>query len=227
MEDRSLSLGTRALILASKSPRRQELLRLLGVPFEVVNSQVEEELPDQSHASEQALYLARRKAYRGVACYARTQIYRPAIVLAADTLVVLGDHLLGKPQDEAQAVAMLTALRGRWHRVCTGLALLDTATGQEQTAAVWSDVLMRCYSDAEIAAYVATGDPLDKAAAYGIQHPTFHPAAAWKGCYANVMGLPLCALYDLLINMGLKPANHPALTCPLYLGITCPHAAID
>lgn len=209
------------MILASKSPRRQELLRLLGVPFKVVNSQIEEELPEQSPASEQALYLARRKAH------SVGPLYRPAIILAADTLVMLDDRLLGKPQDAAQAIAMLTALRGRWHRVCTGLALLDTATGQEQTAVVWSDVLMRCYSDAEITAYVATGDPLDKAAAYGIQHPTFRAAAAWKGCYANVMGLPLCALYGLLMNLSLKPASHPALTCPPYLGITCPYAAID
>jgi len=217
------------LILASASPRRRDLLKLLGLPYAVSPSDLVETLPPGATPQATVTSLARAKA-RAVAA-ARSD----NVVIAADTVVAMDGHLFGKPRDTDEAVAMLRALRGRWHRVWTGLAVLAAAEGspagrrmpradkeRQLVLAVKSDVLMRHYSDAEIGAYVATGDPLDKAAAYAIQRNEFSPVAQLAGCYANVMGMPLCHLYLLLQRMGMKLPLDPLETCPPYLGITCP-----
>jgi len=121
------------------------------------------------------------------------------IVIAADTIVVDGDTILGKPADSSEAAATLRRLRGKTHRVITGLAVVDASSGHRAASHVVTSVRMRPYSDAEIAAYVARGDPLDKAGAYAIQDEAFHPVASYDGCYCNVVGLPLKAL-DILLR---------------------------
>lgn len=131
----------------------------------------------------------------------------PAVVLGADTEVVLDGRLLGKPRDAADAVRMLRALRGREHEVITGLAVVDlgppgSAPGQE-TAAVTSRVRMGDYSDAQIEAYVATGEPLDKAGGYAVQGLGGRLVAAVDGCLTNVIGLPLTTTRALLERRGL------------------------
>lgn len=144
------------------------------------------------------------------------------LVVAADTAVVDGKSVLGKPVDGADAVRMLRRLRGRVHEVYTGIAVMEAGTDGAQTDVCVTQVPMRNYSDAEIEAYVASGDPLDKAGAYGIQHAGFHPVATMTGCFASVMGMPLCHLLRLLerIQAGAQPGLPER--CQMHLSYTCP-----
>jgi MAF protein len=190
---------TPQLILASRSPRRRELLAHLGVPFRVVVPEVEENSAPAS--SRQPEELAETLALAKAEAVARNE--EEGIVIAADTIVVDGDTILGKPADGAEAAATLRRLRGREHRVITGLAVVDADSGQQAASHVVTAVQMRDYSDVEIAAYVARGEPLDKAGAYAIQDKQFQPVASYDGCYCNVVGLPLKALLTLLRRAGL------------------------
>ena len=147
------------------------------------------------------------------------------IVVAADTIVVAGDRLLGKPRDAAEAAVMLRELRGRTHRVFTGLAVLDSAGGRLVTDLCITDVPMRDYSEVEIGRYVASGDPLDKAGAYAIQHAGFHPVAGLSGCFASVMGLPLCHLLRCLGKLGLPHGDETPRRCQDHLHYACPVTA--
>lgn len=134
-----------------------------------------------------------------------------AAVLAADTVVTLDGALLGKPADANEAIAMLRVLAGRTHQVYTAVSVV--AHGSFMSRLSLSDVTMRPYSDPEITAYVATGDPLDKAGAYAIQHPLFSPVAEWKGCYAAIMGLPLSLVKAMLIETGLQVPGDVVTVC--------------
>lgn len=144
--------------------------------------------------------------------------------MAADTIVVLDGQALGKPADEAEAWSMLRALRGRTHEVHTGLVLLDLTEGREICESRFSVVTMRDYSDQEIEAYIATGDPMDKAGAYAIQHHWFRPVNQLEGCFTGVMGLSVCHLLQALNGLGLETAAdmtalaaaHQGFACPLY-----------
>jgi septum formation protein len=174
------------LILASLSPRRRELLGLITPDFITVDPAVEESLPADTSPRDAVRLLALRKA----AQVARD--YPEDTVIGADTVVVLGDRLLGKPQDAVDAVAMLSALSGRGHRVYTGVAIVR---GKEEI--VFDEVTtvhFRELTAEEIAAYVASGEPLDKAGAYGIQGRAALFISGIVGDYYNVMGLPVCAL---------------------------------
>jgi MAF protein len=144
------------------------------------------------------------------------------IILAADTAVVDRNAILGKPKDMAEAMAMLLRLRGRSHRVYTGIAVLRMSDGKLVTDLCVTVVPMRDYNNKEIEAYIATRDPLDKAGAYAIQHPVFHPVESLTGCYASVMGLPLCHLTRSLRKMEITPKNDVPAECQSSLGYTCP-----
>ncbi len=187
------------LILASASPRRRALLAHLGLPFRVVVPQVEEDTPPSSQARPEAL--AETVALAKAQSVARQ--VSDALIIAADTMVVDSDTILGKPKDGSEATAMLRRLRGKTHRVITGLAVVDAATRRAATAHAITIVRMRDYADADIAAYVARGEPLDKAGAYAIQDEQFHPVHSYDGCYCNVVGLPLKALIPLLRQASL------------------------
>jgi MAF protein len=194
------------IILASASPRRVELLKLLGIGFQTDVSAIEEDLETFSNPEQRARDLALAKA-RVVATR-----HPGSIILAADTLIAFRGRLLGKPGAAQDAVDMLRALRQHWHPVITGVAVIDSRSDQEFVADEVTRVLMRRYSDAEIAAYVASGDPIDKAAAYAIQNRDFHPVERLDVCYTNVMGLPLCTTRDLLVQAGVHvPAEGTAL----------------
>ncbi|HYU17294.1 MAG TPA: Maf family protein [Chloroflexota bacterium] len=201
-----------ALVLASASPRRRQLLALLGLPFQVVAAIVDETVRPTESSHQLARRLAASKAL--AASGARTE----RLVLAADSVVVLDGQILGKPADRHEARKMLRALRGRSHRVVSGLALA-TDGRLVWHAAVESVVEMRGYEDAELERYVASGRPLDKAGAYGVQDPDFRPAARVNGCYPNVVGLPLCEVARGLRALGLGPTgpSNEALAppCPL------------
>jgi MAF protein len=199
------------LILASASPRRRELLARLGLAFEVVEPQV-----DERGRGGRPEPLARRLAAAKARAVAAT---RPqATVLAADTVVAYRGDILGKPQDAAEAEAMLRRLRGRSHHVVTAVAVLPPArTGARPGGRrrplidhAVTRVTMRRYSDAEIAASIARGDPFDKAGAYAIQDERLSPVEAYdslpadrRGCYCNVVGLPLWTALRLLSRVGL------------------------
>ncbi len=204
--------GSLLLVLASASPRRRELLALLGVPFDVVAADIDEAA---AGASPQALAqrLALEKALT-------VQARHPArAVLGADTVVALGARILGKPAGAAQARTMLEALRGRVHEVTSGVALVRR--DQRLVTSVTTEVRMRDYSDAEIGAYVerqppAVGPydgPLDKAGAYAIQDATFAPAAEARGCVCSVIGLPLWTAHGSLRACGLDPQPPPLERC--------------
>ncbi len=193
-------------------------MSLLGLPFTVAASEVDETLPANVSPAEVVRALALAKAQTVAARQPRT------LVIAADTVVALDDRILGKPQDAAEATAMLASLRGRRHLVWTGLAIVGAGLPTPLGVAVRTDVLMRDYADAEISSYVASGDPLDKAAGYAIQHAGFHPGARVEGCYANVMGLPLCHLGALLAQAGIAPLVLADQPCQAHLHIVCPKA---
>ena len=147
---------------------------------------------------------------------------RQHIIVAADTAVVDGDAVLGKPGNKAEADRMLTRLRGHTHQVYTGLAILKMSDGQLIKDLCVTDVPMRNYSDEEIDAYVFSGDPLDKAGAYAIQHPDFHPVESMTGCYASVMGLPMCHLVRVLRKLDVTPNGDVPANCQIYLHYQCP-----
>jgi septum formation protein len=203
------------LILASNSPRRQELLRVLGLPFTIRVAPVDEaELPDETPAA---------MVGRLARCKAQAVALAPdELLLAADTTVELDGVVLGKPVDEADARRMLEALRGRPHTVHSAIAL--RAAGREQVEVVTTAVVMRAYSEADLAAYLASGSPLDKAGAYGIQDQPFAPCERIAGCYLNVMGLPLCHVARALLAWGVAVPHLPPPYCAGVLGGPCPVA---
>lgn len=187
------------LVLASASPRRRELLVALQLPFEIVLPPSHEAAGDAAHTPEAiAEHLALAKA-RAVAM----RLAGDAFVIGADTIVVDGDAILGKPANAAAAEAMLRRLAGGSHRVITGLAILNRARPIAVCGHEASTVRMRHYSPTEIARYIARGEPFDKAGGYAIQDPVFRPVAGCDGCYYNVVGLPLCAVADLLRRAGV------------------------
>lgn len=188
-----------ALILASASPRREELLRQVGCEFTVITSEIEEDndrgLPPVELAVAHALAKARDVAAR---------VATDAVVVGADTIVVLDDRVYGKPRDIADARRMLTELAGREHRVITGVAAVRG--GEAWTDFAVTAVRFRDYESSEIERYLAGGEPLGKAGAYAIQGAGALLVAGITGCYANVVGLPLVTLDELLrraVGVGL------------------------
>lgn len=207
--------GPRPLVLASASPRRRELLAALGLTFSVAPADLDEvALGNGLSPDRAALVVASAKAAK----IARTG----DTVLAADTVVVLDGHQLGKPGSPAEAREMLAALRGRSHDVVTGVAVRADET--EHTVLRRSTVRMRAYERAEIEEYVATGSALDKAGAYGIQDDGFRPVESIEGCWCNVMGLPLWTAVRLLEEAGCRAPRRPdqafvrCASCPLASG---------
>ena len=186
------------LILASNSPRRKELLAGLGLPFEVrVLQDIDESYPDDLPVSEVALYIAGKKAD----AY-RTIVNDDELIITADTVVIVGDEILGKPVDEADAERMLRQLSGRIHQVTTGVCLLTAS--QERRFAVTTDVTFKELSDEEIRYYVTTYKPFDKAGAYGIQEWIgYVGVTCLHGSYYNVMGLPVQRIYETIRTLNI------------------------
>jgi septum formation protein len=180
------------LILASRSPRRAEILRSVGWPFEVTVAGVDE-TPHEGEASTD--YVRRLSLLKATAVAARLD---EGLVLGADTTVVIDDHILGQPIDEDDARRMLKLLSGRWHEVLTAVALVRAGHKSDPAIAVETTrVRFAAVSDAEIDWYVSTGEPLDKAGAYGIQEKAALFVEEIQGDYFNVMGLPIRLVYEL------------------------------
>jgi septum formation protein len=198
------------------------LIQLLGYPVTVTSANVNEDSVTHPDPAVNVVQTADLKAMT-IAAQTPPQTER-TIILTADTTVALDGQMLNKPADAAEAIDMLNDLRDRTHEVHTGVVLLDAASGEKVTGVHTAVVTMRPYTDAEIAAYVATGDPLDKAGAYAIQHPIFRPVARLDGCYLGVMGLSLCHLLHLLrpwevamlADLTAVHQAHQHYPCPLY-----------
>jgi septum formation protein len=184
------------VVLASQSPRRRELLRRIFAEFEVIPSAIDETL-EAGPLAPAVTSLALRKAV------AVSRRVGRGVVVAADTVVVIDDEVLGKPTGSAEARAMLTRLRGRQHQVLTGVGLVDAGSGRAVATAVVSHVLMAAYSDATVEAYVASGSPLDKAGAYAVQDLQGALVNAVVGSYTNVVGLPVEETRRLLAGFGV------------------------
>ncbi|MEZ4673166.1 MAG: Maf family protein [Caldilineaceae bacterium] len=188
------------LILASGSLRRQQFLRELGLSYSVVVADIDE----TPQPGEAPIALARRLAEaKATAVAARLPRQAATLIIAADTVVALGNQLLGKPADAQEATQMLELLRNRPHHVHSSICVLEQHSGRHLTRVNSTAVQMREYSDAEMAAYVASGDPFDKAGGYAIQHPDFAPVSALSGCISGVIGLPLGDLRELLAALGV------------------------
>jgi len=204
------------LLLASGSPRRRELLHLMGLSFATTSADIDETpLPGET-ARAYTVRLSQDKARAALASAAGH-----ALVLAADTTVADGEAILGKPADADEAWAMLRQLRGQAHQVYTALTVIEVATGRAITDIAVTDVPMRTYSDAEIAAYIASGDPFDKAGGYAIQHAGFRPATLTSGCFANVVGLPLCHLLRALRRFGFEARADVPQRCQAHFAYAC------
>ena len=182
------------LILASASPRRQELLKLFGVPFTVRVADIDETMDPGKSPFDEVARVSRCKALA-------VPREKDDIVIAADTIVVCAGRVLGKPHSEAEAKDMLRLLSGRDHQVMTGCTVLRD--GQWETFTEVTDLHFRELTDGEIARYIATGEPMDKAGAYGIQGGAALFADQMEGDYYNVMGLPVCRLAMILRSLGL------------------------
>jgi septum formation protein len=242
-------------ILASSSPRRRELLGSLDIPFTIVKPDIDETQRPGEPPLVYVMRLSQQKAQAvadmdaavgtGSEANALSAESNTNVILAADTVVILGadtlgvhEHgaILGKPVDATDARDMLRRLRNRTHQVCTAMTLLtanyekpesyasafppsmnsgraaEGVGGGVLTRVTTTHVTMRNYTDAEIDAYIATGDPFDKAGSYAIQNPVFKPVAKIDGCYTNVVGLPLCTLKNMLAEIGW-PGIQPVEAC--------------
>lgn len=204
------------LVLASNSPRRRQLLALGNWDFIVNVADIDETQLAGETPKEYVLRLAQEKALA-----VKDKANAENIIIGSDTTVVLDDEILGKPVDEKEAERMLKQLRGRTHQVYTGLVVYRKRDGKTLTELSVTDVPMRDYSDDEIRAYIKTGDPMDKAGAYAIQHPDFQPVHSMQGCYASVMGLPMCHLLRALKKFDVTPAADVPAVCQSLLDYDC------
>lgn len=186
------------IILASASPRRKQLLEQMGLKFDIVTSNKEEKIPHNIEPEKIAEELAYSKAID-----VRSQIHQPAIIIGADTIVVK-DGILGKPRDKEEASRMLYMLQGQTHHVITGLALVNSLTGEVQKSYEKTLVEMAPLTLEEIEYYVKTGEPMDKAGGYGIQGLAGIFISRIEGCYFNVMGLPIHRLWNMLKKFGVN-----------------------
>lgn len=204
------------ILLASQSPRRRELLSCTGLGFDVTSADVDESiLPDEKPA-DYVLRLAESKARASARDAEDAQV-----VIGSDTAVVDADQILGKPRDAREAEAMLLQLRGRTHQVYTAIAIFRPDDGMLETDLCISDVPMREYNDAEMDTYIQSGDPLDKAGGYAIQHAGFHPVESFSGCFASVMGLPICHTARALEKAGVTVSADMPQLCQSSLNYDC------
>ena len=209
------------LVLASASPRRKQLMAGLGLEFQVLATDV----PEDQFLGEPAQDMVMRLSLDKASALAGT--IKAGLVIGADSTVVLDGEVLGKPADEDDARRMLRRLSGTQHQVMTGVSVVNIATGDRQTDWMASAIKLRTLSDAEIDASIESGTPMDKAGAYAVQDQELRPAEWWRGCYSNIVGLPLCRLLDMLQALGYplpdrKTLGAPSGCTPSGRGFECP-----
>ncbi len=203
-------------VLASASPRRRELLTRLGLEFDVKPADIDENAGGSTKPQVVAHRLAKMKAE------AARLLEESAPIIAADTVVALDGALLGKPLNAEEARRMLRSLSGRSHVVVTAVALMPATKRSVLSRQPITSVTMRDYSDAEIEAWIARGEPFDRAGAYAIQDDTFRPVDRYHGCYCNIVGLPLWPLLEMLRKAGMTAPAAPERMLPQCA--SCPFA---
>lgn len=189
------------LILASSSPRRNELLKLIGLEFEIMPANITEESEGFNDAGKYAMEMSKRKAL-SVAKEIRGKVSGDTFILGADTVVSIDGIILGKPTDENHAFRMLKIIENRWHEVITGLTLVNVNTMKCCTESELTNVKISSYPKGFLDRYLATKEPYDKAGSYGIQGFGSLMVECIEGCYFNVMGLPLFRLSRMLEREG-------------------------
>jgi len=205
------------IVLASNSPRRREMLAWMEVPFTTTAADVDE----TPHGGETPEAYVMRLAQEKVSACERQAPFN-AVILAADTAVADGSQIIGKPLDTEDAVRILRQLRNRHHMVHTAVVVGLPSRGISELELCSTRVKMRAYSEEELAVYVQSGDPLDKAGAYAIQHEGFNPVDRLSGCYASVMGLPLCHIERALRRLGFGVRKRVPYRCQRELSYICP-----
>ena len=213
-----LAAGPGGVVLASASPRRRELLTEMGLDFQIVPSDVPEEPQPGEAAGDVVRRLSADKALAVAANLAH------GLVIGADSMVVLEGEVIGKPSGAAEARSMLLRLRGTSHQVATGVTVVDAASGRYLSDSMTSNITLRDLSDGEIDASIATGTPLDKAGAYAVQDTDLRPAESWDGCYSNIIGLPLCRLGEMLVELGYTLPQDWTENAARLCGDSCPRA---
>jgi len=186
------------IVLASNSPRRKELMRQVGMTFTSSPAHIDESILPGEKPEEYVVRVATNKAQ------VASKRVGKGVVVAADTVVVLEDTILGKPVDEQDAIRMLSMLSGKMHRVVTAISVMDAGTGKTLTRTSVTKVWFKKLTENEIRYYVSTGEPLDKAGAYGIQEKGALLVDRIEGCYFNVVGLPMSLLDEMLKTFGIK-----------------------
>lgn len=188
------------LVLASSSPRRKELVASLdlSLPVYILSTDTDETIEAGWSPAQVVEQLSLRKANAAIPLLQQKQEDGASIIIGADTIVVLDGDVLGKPADDEEAKSMLRRLQGRWHEVYSGVACVNSATGEAKVAHRMTKVMMKPLSENQIARYAATGEPRDKAGSYGIQGLGSTIVERIDGCYFNVVGLPLSLLSDML-----------------------------
>jgi len=204
------------LILASASPRRQDLLSQLGLEFRTIPS----DIPEDPIPGESAEEMVRRLSLEKAQAVARR--VGAGYIIGADSTVVLNGRAIGKPADADEARRMLLELRGTHHQVTSGLTVVDASSGRYLTDSLTSEIEMRDYSVQELEASISSGTPMDKAGAYAIQDQDFRPGQMVKGCYTNVIGLPLCRLLEMLETLGCPNAAGRAVPLAAGCRAECP-----
>jgi septum formation protein len=212
-------MDTQRLVLASNSPRRQQLFHELGLTFTALAADIDETPLPGEHPGAMTCRLAEEKA-RAVALRLG-EVTADTLIVASDTTVALGDEIYGKPIDAADAKRMLQDLRNGPHQVFSAVSVLQLPGERQATRINTTNVFMRDYSEREIDAYIASGDPLDKAGAYGIQARDFNCVAHLQGCYAGVMGLPLADLSELLAEFGYTVTADVPAVCGMVNTFQC------
>jgi len=187
------------IILASASPRRKQLLKSLNIDFEVIPSQIEESIDKENFSFELIEKLALEKA-QDVA----DKTDSPALVIGADTVVVIDEHILGKPENKEEAFKMLRLLSGRTHKVISAIAIVDKSTNKVITDHVISEVTFKNLTNSEIWSYIETGEPMDKAGAYAIQGLGNKFISSISGCYNNIVGISTGKLAEMLNQFGIN-----------------------
>jgi len=187
------------IILASASPRRKELLKSMGLEFEVIPSEVEENIENKSFSLELIENLAAEKA-----ADIANKIKFLSIIIGSDTVVVINNKILGKPKDKKDAFHMLKMLSGNTHQVISAIAVIDTETAITLKDSVVSDVTFKQLSDEEINAYIETIEPMDKAGAYAIQGLAGMFVKSINGCYSNIVGISVFKLAEMLKELGVE-----------------------
>lgn len=205
------------IVLASNSPRRREMMAWMDIPFTTTVADVDETPRTGETPEDYVMRLVREKAH---AC--ERQAPFNAVILAADTTVADGDEIIGKPFDSEDAARMLRKLRSRTHTVHTAVVVGVPSRGLNEVELCSTHVKMRAYSDEDIASYILTGDPKDKAGAYAIQNEEFNPVEKLSGCFASVMGLPLCHIERALRRLGFGWRKSVPYHCQRELAYTCP-----